>query len=345
MQQSVMDRKRTMGIVSDIHYASAAEQARGRDFEFREITNPGLRLVARVYRNFSWQRDPLNQNHVLDQFVEQAPAFECGVATGDFSCNSAFIGVSDPAACQSARECLGKLRLRFGERLRAVFGDHELGKKSMFAGRGGMRLASLRRAREELGLSTFWQEEIGSYVLIGVTSSLIALPVFEADVVESEKTAWERERAEHLEEIRRAFGALQRSQHVLLFCHDPTALPFLSQEPAVRDRLAQVELTVIGHLHTDLVLWKSRLLAGMPPIGFLGHTTRRLSKALSQAREWRPFHVRLCPALAGIELVKRPGYVTLELDLDAREPVRFRFHRLAEEGRSANSGGNSRLWF
>jgi len=70
------------------------------------------------------------------------------------------------------------------------------------------------------------------------------------------------------------------------------------------------------------------LLAGMPPIRFLGHTVQRLSTALSEARQWRPFHVRLCPALAGIELLKDGGYWTAELDPEARQPARFRFHRL-----------------
>ena len=191
-----------------------------------------------------------------------------------------------------------------------------------------MRLASWRRAREELGLDPFWQLEIGSYVLLGFVSSLVALPVFEADMLPAERPEWERLRAEHLAEIRRAFDALQPGQRVLLFCHDPTALPFLWREESVRARLPQIEQTIIGHLHSNLVLWKSRLLAGMPPIRFLGHTVQRLSTALSEARHWRPFHVRLCPALAGIELLKDGGYCTLELDPEARQPARFRFHPL-----------------
>ena len=112
------------------------------------------------------------------------------------------------------------------------------------------------------------------------------------------------------------------------FCHDPTALPFLWREEAIRPRLPQIEHTIIGHLHTNLVLWNSRLLAGMPPIRFLGHTVRRLSTALHEASHWRPFHVRLCPALAGIELLKDGGYCTIELDPEARRPARFRFHPL-----------------
>jgi len=318
----------TLAILSDIHYASAAEQARGNDYEWRSLPNPLLRLLVRTYRHWVWQRAPLDQNHLLDRFLEQSGPFDYVIANGDYSCNSLFVGLSDAAACQSTRECLGKLRQKFGPNLRTNFGDHELGKISCFGGRGGMRLASWRRAREELGLQPFWQVELGNYVLLGVVSSLVALPVFEADTLPAERPEWERLRAEHLAEIRQAFTALQPTQRVLLFCHDPTALPFLWREPAVRDKVTQIEHTIIGHLHSNLVLWKSRLLAGLPRISFLGHTAKKMSAALNEARCWRPFNVRLCPALAGIELLKDGGYLTAQLDPEARQPVPFQFHRL-----------------
>jgi hypothetical protein len=76
------------------------------------------------------------------------------------------------------------------------------------------------------------------------------------------------------------------------------------------------------------VLWKARMLAGMPPIGFLGHSVRRYSSALREAAYWRPFKVRLCPALAGIELLKDGGFYTAELDELASRPARFTFHAL-----------------
>jgi hypothetical protein len=318
----------TLGILSDIHYASAAERARGKDYELREIPNPLVRAFATVFRRFVWLREPLGKNYLLDQFLEQGDAFDYVITNGDYSCNSSFVGLSDDAACESARECLGKLRQRFGARLRANYGDHELGKRSMFSACGGLRLASWRRARQDLGLSPLWQIEIGRYVLLGFASSLVALPVFEAEMLPAERPEWERLRAEHLAEITAAFAALRPEQRMLLFCHDPTALPFLWREESVRAKLPQIEQTIVGHLHSNLVLWKSRLLAGMPPIRFLGHTVQRLSTALSQARYWRPFHVRLCPALAGIELLKDGGYCTVELDPEARDPIRFRFHRL-----------------
>jgi hypothetical protein len=318
----------TLGILSDIHYASAAEQARGRDFELVGLRNPLLRLLVRAYRHFIWLRDPLGQNHLLDSFLKRSAPWDFVVANGDYSCNSACLGVSDPAACQSVQECLAKLRQHFGPRLRANYGDHELGKVSFVGGRGGMRLASLQRARQDLGLEPFWRVETGKYVLLGVASSLVALPVFEPDTLPAERPEWKRLRAEHLTEVRRAFADLRADQKVLLFCHDPSALPFLWREPEVQARLAQIEQTIIGHLHSNLVLWKSRRLAGMPQIRFLGHTANRLSAALREARYWHPFNVRLCPALAGIELLKDGGYLTAELDAEAIRPARFQFHPL-----------------
>jgi hypothetical protein len=318
----------TLGILSDIHYASAAEQARGDDFEHRGITNPLARVFARFWRHFVWLREPLAQNHLLDLFIERGAAFDYVIANGDYSCNSAFVGLSDDAAYQSARECLQKLRQRFGANLRAIYGDHELGKTATFGTHGGMRLASWYRTRDELGLPPFWQVEIGRYTLLGFAATLVALPVFEAEILPEERAEWERLRAEHLAEIRYAFAALPHGQRVLLFCHDPTALPFLWREEAIRARLPQIEHTIIGHLHTNLILWSSRLLAGMPPIRFLSHSARRMSTALHEARHWRPFHVRLCPALAGIELLKDGGYCTIGLDPEARRPASFCIHRI-----------------
>jgi hypothetical protein len=126
--------------------------------------------------------------------------------------------------------------------------------------------------------------------------------------------------------VRQAFAGVKPGQKILLFCHDPTALPFLGREGEVRAKLAQLECTIIGHLHSKLILGQSRLLAGMPEIRFLGHTARRLSRALGQAREWRPFNVRLCPALAGIELLKDGGYLGIRLDHEGGRPAEIAFH-------------------
>jgi hypothetical protein len=316
----------TLGILSDIHYASAAERARGGDYEGLCIPNRLLRFVVHLYRRFIWLHRPFEKNYLLDRFIERIGQPDYVIANGDYSCDSIFVGVSDDAACQSARESLQKLRAQFGSRFYANFGDHELGKVSFFGGRGGMRLASWHRARQELSLLPFWRIALGSYVVMGVVSSLVALPVFADDVLPEEYPEWQRLRAAHLAEIREAFHSLAAGQRLLLFCHDPSALPFLWEEAAVREKAAQIESTIIGHLHSNLILWKSRWLAGMPRVTFLGHTARRLSSALRRSKQWKPFNVRLCPSLAGIELLKDGGYLTI--DLDDRCPAQFHRHYL-----------------
>lgn len=315
-------------VISDVHYAGAAEQAR-HDFCNTIISHPLRRLVVRAYRWFIWMRDPFGHNHLLDKFLGAASNADLVIANGDYSCDSAFIGVADDAAFQSAQECLAKLRAQFRDTFHATIGDHELGKKTLAADAGGLRIASYHRATEGLGLKAFWQFDLGNHVLIGVTSTLLALPVFESEALPEEVKDWWELRAQHVDEIARAFRGLKSHQRVLLFCHDPTALPYLAELPDVRERLPQIERTIIGHLHSNLLLFKSRFLCGMPVIHFLGHTPRRISSALRQARHWRPFNVLLCPSLAGIQLLKDGGYCSVELDPAARNPARFERHRLS----------------
>jgi len=318
----------TIAIVSDIHYAGAAERARGNNYESHSIANPLLRIFLRLYRDLIWLRNPLDQAPQLDRFLKEIDPVDCVVANGDYSCDSGFVGLSDPATFASAQECLGKLRAKFGDKVHATLGDHELGKLTLLGGHGGMRLASWQRATESLGLQPFWQLALGNYVLMGITSSLIALPVNQPDALREEWASWLQLRETHLAEIRSAFNGLQPEQRVLLFCHDPTALPFLWREESVRRRFSQIEQTIIGHLHTRLILWKSRLLSGIPRIGFLGNSVRKFTSALHEAHHWWPFNVRLCPALSGIELLNDGGYYTVEIDPAAKVPAQFKFHPL-----------------
>lgn len=315
-------------ILSDIHYAGAAERACGNDYELRAIRRPLIRALVRFYRHYYWMRKPLDQGRQLDRFLDQKIETDYVIANGDYSCDTGFVGVSHDDAFQSAAECLGKLRGRFGDRARFVMGDHELGKRSLFGEGGGMPLASWRRATEDLNLPPFWRWSLGNYQLIGVNSSLLSLPAHPGDALPAEWPEWQRLRAEHLAEIRTAFDRLSAAERVLLFCHDPTALPFLWRETAVRNRLPQVEQTIIGHLHSKLILWKSRLLSGLPPIHFLGHAAERYSAALRQAHLWKPFRVRLCPALSGIQLLNDGGYYVLDLDPAGKAPAQFTFHSL-----------------
>lgn len=322
-----MNRTHRLVVLSDIHHASPAEQAR-RGHEARVVANPFLRLALTTYRRYLWLHDPQSHNHMLDRFFAAAPKADVAVANGDYSCDTGFIGLADEAALESARLCLAPLRDRFGAALELTWGDHELGKFSLLGGAGGMRLESWRRGRDDLGLPALWRREIGRYVLLGVVSSLVALPVYEPEALAAELPEWEALRREHLAEIRQVFESLEPDQRMLLFCHDPTALPFLHEEPAISARFDQIESTIIGHLHTKLVLWQSRLLAGLPRVTFLGNAVRRMSSALRSARRWRPFKVRLCPSLTGCQLLKDGGFLTGELDPEAGFPVQWRFHAL-----------------
>ena len=314
-------------VVSDIHYACAAEQAR-RGHELDVLDGRIARRLLALYRDVFWLKNPLGQNHLLDQFLGVCGEADLVVANGDYSCNTAFTGVGDDAACRSAHECLDKLRKRFGRKFHATFGDHELGKMSLFGGRGGVRLHSWNRAISELCLEPFWTVHCGNYIFVGVVSTLIAFPVFEPESLVSECDAWLQLRREHLNQIRTVFKSVQKEQKLIMFCHDPTALPFLWREPEIRSKLAHVDLTIIGHLHSRLIFWKSKLLAGMPRIAFLGNSVRRFSTALHEARYWKDFNVQLCPSLAGIELLKDGGFLSLELDSGGSTPARVNIHRI-----------------
>lgn len=311
-------------LVSDIHHASAGELARHYP-ELAVIKKWWLRRLVHCYRHYIWMREPFDYNPLFERFLASAADAQFVVANGDFSCDSAFIGVSDPPSLDSARYALGKLRARFGASFLATVGDHELGKTSLFGGVGGMRLASWDVATVNLGLAPFWTATWDRYELMGVASSLLALPVYAGEALPTELARWEQLRAAHVQDIATAFSNLDKQQRVLLFCHDPTALPFLGGIDEVRSRFGQIEQTWLGHLHTKLVWWPSRVLAGMPTISFMGNSIRRMSHALNQGRHWRPFKPRLCPALAGIQLLNDGGYYRLRLSANPERPVQARF--------------------
>jgi hypothetical protein len=318
-----------IAVVSDIHYACEAEQAR-RAHELKAIKSLAMRLAISLYRDHIWLRDPYGKNHLLEQFLAGAGMPDLVVANGDYSLDTHFVGVADDAACESARQCLSILRGRFGEKFVAGLGDHELGKFSLVGNQGGLRITSWRRATVDLGLKPCWEKSVGKYVLLGITSTMVALPVFEPEILPEEREEWQRLRDAHLQEVRNLFAAVKPDQKIILFCHDPTALPFLWRDEIVRPKVPQIEKTIIGHLHSPLILWKSRVLAGMPAIRFLGNSIRRYSSALREAKYWRPFNVCLCPSVAGLELLKDGGFLRLRLDAQGIEPLhieRQRIHR------------------
>lgn len=316
-----------VAIISDVHYAGPLERER-HDYPYLGIENPLRHFLYRQFRHWIWQRDPFAHNYLLDRFIEFNAHADVVVANGDFSCDSMGVGLSDRASRESAELCLGKLRAAFESRFHPVFGDHEIGKLMMSSGRGGLRLTSLATGTGDLQLPTLWRLQVGRTVLLGITSTLAAFPVYELEALPEERPAWRQLHEDHLSRVEAAFAGLEPEQRVILFCHDPSALPFLWEREGIRARAGQIERTVIGHLHTKLVFWLSRYLGGMPEVHGFGHTPRRLSRALRKARHWLPFKPLLCPSPAGSQLLKDGGYFTLEIDESGRKSPVFQFHPL-----------------
>ncbi|MGD1089896.1 MAG: hypothetical protein ABR955_14410, partial [Verrucomicrobiota bacterium] len=61
----------TVAILSDIHYAGAAERARGKNYELHVIANPILRTAVHIYRHVLWMRRPLDQAPQLERFIAE----------------------------------------------------------------------------------------------------------------------------------------------------------------------------------------------------------------------------------------------------------------------------------
>jgi hypothetical protein len=95
----------------------------------------------------------------------------------------------------------------------------------------------------------------------------------------------------------------------------------------VQQRFQQIALTVIGHLHSEFFFYPSRILAGMPSITFLGRAIERMSRALREAKKWSPFHVRLCPALGGIDLLRDGGFLEVNLPREKSTGLVIKRHR------------------
>ncbi|MGB0581994.1 MAG: hypothetical protein ACPGVU_20050 [Limisphaerales bacterium] len=319
-------------VVSDIHYAGPEEQTRV-GYEGRTSTNPIQRLFLKLYRDNLWLKDPLAHNHFLDWFFEMCGSADLVVANGDFSCDSGFIGLADDAAFQSAEICLDKLRGQFGRKLYETMGDHELGKKSLVGGAGGLRLESFRRCVDRLKLKRFWKIKRGPYVVMGVTSTLIALDAMIREGLAGEQEEWRALRDQHIAEIDAAFQKLERGERVILFCHDPTALPFLAQIPSVRSQWGRIEQTVLGHLHSQFILNTAYRIGGITPeVNFAGMTISRITRALRKVKSWDPFKVVLCPSPTGIQAFKDGGFLTVDLDLEDPAPLDWQVHRIPWTG-------------
>jgi len=306
----------TILVISDIHYASDPELARGPDHELDGISSASKRKLLGLIRRHVWIGNPFLSRTLLKQILSQPLECDLVVALGDYGLDPEYMGVADPIVYSNVSECLNLLRSHFGEKFVGLIGDHELGKRNVTGEIGCMNLKSWHISVTDLGLKPFWVLRISPWIFIGITSSLIALPNLMGDVIRTELPEWENLRKKHVDQIRQAFINAPSDHKIILFCHDPTALGFLWEDDIVRARLPNVALTIVGHLHSRAILTQSKILAGIPPLKFLGHTINRYSHALHLAKRWWDFKVNICPAPFGLKLLRDGGYLIVKLPFD-----------------------------
>jgi hypothetical protein len=237
------------------------------------------------------------------------------IANGDYGGDYGGIGVSDDATFHSAAGVIRAIRKVFHEQCRFVFGDHDLGKYSTLLRGGGIRLRSLELGEQRLGIPSFWHEVDEDYHLIGLNSSLITLDLFLPEALTHEIPEWERRRKQHVEEVSETFARLPGRSRILLFCHDPSALHALSHIRPVRNRIKQIEMTVIGHLHAPGLLKLARLVPKSASQWRPKYPVARIiADGLKGVASWRMFKPVVCPSTFGAGHHLRGGVLLIEKD-------------------------------
>jgi hypothetical protein len=191
------------------------------------------------------------------------------------------------------------MRELFPDRTRFIFGDHELGKYDTNTRKGGIRIESLYRGEQQLGIRSFWNEEMDGFRLIGINSSLFTLDLFLPEALEEEIPAWREHRERHMNEVIQAFEKLEPTARVLLFCHDPSALSVVAELPEVKARIGRIERTVLGHLHAPALLKLAQLLPHVPRWNPKYPVARIVAKGLRGVKSWAAFNPIVCPSTFG----------------------------------------------
>lgn len=324
-----------LAVISDIHVLGPVEMARANE-SYVELAQQGHAWRRRWRRGLYRVRRRLWNGHLewrhtaflraLDEVEEFEP--EWIIANGDYGGDYGGIGLSDEATFDSAALVVKVIRDRFPRQSRFIFGDHDLGKFSTVLREGGIRLGSLEVGEQKLGIPSFWHEVDEDVHLIGVNSSLFTLDLFLPEALADEVPEWKRRRDEHIALVARALEGLPSSGRVVLFCHDPSALTALSQIPIVRRRMRQIELTVIGHLHSPTLLRLARYASRLSRLKLRYPVARIVAHGLEGARSWDLFHPVVCPSTFGTGHHLAGGLLFIEKDADGRLVARRqRVHR------------------
>lgn len=295
-----------LAVISDIHVLGPGENERDREVRVELLTVRGrLRgswgrfLHATRRRLWNWHPESRYDCFLkaLAEMHDYDPDFV--IANGDYAGDAEGVGLSNDATYESAAGVITLICEIFPDRCFFNFGDHDIGKYSTPLRRGGVRLASVQRGEDLLGIRSFWQQRVDEFELIGVNSSLIILDHFLPEALKEETPEWHRLRNAHLEAVRAAFAGLAPDARVILFCHDPSALGSLRAEPEVAARLNQIDLTVLGHLHEPRLL---TLIQRMPHFRLWTPkypVARIIATGLRDAKTWSVFNPIVCPSPFG----------------------------------------------
>lgn len=324
-----------LAVISDIHMVGPAELAlaeesydalrQNADAVTRALRSSLYRVRRRFWNgHLKWRNTAFLR--ALDEAAELDPDWV--VANGDYGGDFGGVGLSHGATFDSAKVAVDMIRSRFPERSRFVFGDHDLGKYSTVLREGGIRLESLELGERVLRIPSFWHEVDDGYHLLGVNSSLFTLDLFLPEAIREEIPEWKRRRAEHIEMVTRAFEELPAKGRVILFCHDPSALTALRHIPAVRRHLQQIEMTVIGHLHSPALLRLARYASRLSDLTPRYPVARIVAQGLAGARHWNQFHPVVCPSTFGTGHHVAGGILLLQRNAEGKlEAVRQRVRR------------------
>lgn len=324
-----------LAVLSDIHLVGPAELALANAGYGSILAHPdplarawrtGLYRVRRRFWNghLKWRHTAFLR--ALDEVADWNPDWV--IANGDYGGDLGGVGLSHRATLDSASLVVDLIRSRFPDRSRFVFGDHDLGKYSTVLRQGGIRLSSLDVGEQQLRIPSFWHEVDEEFHLIGVNSSLFTLDLFLPEAIADEVPEWRRRRDEHIAQVIRAFEQLPARARVVLFCHDPSALTVLSGIPVIRRKLPQIELTVIGHLHSPTLLRLARYAARLSGINPRYPVARIVAKGLEGARHWKLFNPVVCPSTFGTGHHVAGGILVIDKGPDGRlRARRVRVHR------------------
>ena len=336
-----------LAVISDVHVMGPSEKDKHNE-SFNRL-GEGLprmhgawrRSLHRLRRRF-WVDHPEARHqsflHALDTVASYNPDWI--VANGDYGGDTLGIGMSDASTFESVASVVTLIRHMFPNNAHFIFGDHEIGKYSTALKQGGIRLKSLQRGEELLGIRSFWTERVDGFHLVGVNSSLFVLDLFLPEALADEIPEWRRLRTEHIDQVNASFENLPADARVLLFCHDPSALSVISELPGVQRHISQIERTILGHYHAPSLLSLAKLVRLLPKLDPKYPVARITMHGVHGIKGWRKFRPIVCPATFGAGH-HVPGGV-LFVETNERGQIVTRSRRLRSKIASSNRIARSR---